>query len=206
MPDCDYCGESFGDEDSYLDHLAADHRGELGAIDKRRVASHEGDGDGGGFPLGPAILVGLLVFAGAVVVFVTFNFGGGGGQPACTGHCHGTINVTIDGQQLDFSQQRYQLQDEEFHFEAGNGRIWHTHATGVTLAEGMATLGIDVTADSVTFQGTTYRDGDPGTEVIVEVEGESVDPTSYVFRGTETGRNAEQGDHVRIVVRTNGSG
>jgi len=78
MPDCDYCGESFSDEDSHLDHLAAEHRGELGAIDKRRVASHEGGGDGGGFPLGPAILVGLLVFAGAVVVFVTFNFGGDG--------------------------------------------------------------------------------------------------------------------------------
>jgi len=78
MPDCDYCGESFSDEDSYLDHLAADHRGDLGSIDKRRVAAHEGSGEGGGFPLGPAILVGLLVFAGVVVVFVTFNFGGNG--------------------------------------------------------------------------------------------------------------------------------
>ena len=38
MPDCDYCEESFADEDAYLDHLADVHEGELGAIDRRRVA------------------------------------------------------------------------------------------------------------------------------------------------------------------------
>ena len=80
MPDCDYCGETFDGEDAYLDHLAAEHEGELGSIDKRRVADHDGDTESD-FPLGPAVLVGLLVVSGALVVYVTFLWGGSG-EPA----------------------------------------------------------------------------------------------------------------------------
>jgi hypothetical protein len=78
MPECDYCGESFDDEDAYLDHLAAAHEGDLGRIDRRRVADHEGAGDDEGGSLGPTILVGLLLLAGVLVVYVTFFMGGGG--------------------------------------------------------------------------------------------------------------------------------
>jgi len=79
MEECDYCGESFPDEDAYLDHLAAEHEGELGRIDRRRVASHD-PGDDEGFELGPTVLVALLVLAGGLVVYVTFFMGGGGGN------------------------------------------------------------------------------------------------------------------------------
>jgi hypothetical protein len=78
MPECDYCEASFGDEDAYLDHLAAEHEGELGAIDRRRVEAHDGDGDGG-LSLGPVVLVALLALSGALVVWVTFFTGGTGG-------------------------------------------------------------------------------------------------------------------------------
>lgn len=38
MPNCDYCNESFEDQDSYVEHLADDHRkNKLGVIDQRRV-------------------------------------------------------------------------------------------------------------------------------------------------------------------------
>lgn len=84
MPDCDYCGATFDGEDAYLDHLAADHEGELGSIDERRVADHEGESDGG-IPLGPAVLVGLLVLAGGLVVYVTFILGGSGDTNAANG-------------------------------------------------------------------------------------------------------------------------
>lgn len=81
MPDCDYCGESFGDEGAYLDHLAAVHEGELGSIDERRVAERDADA-GGSVPLGPAVLVALLVAAGGLVVYVTFLMGGSGDTAA----------------------------------------------------------------------------------------------------------------------------
>jgi hypothetical protein len=78
MPECDYCGESLGDKDAYLSHLASEHEGELSAIDQRRVADH--DDGGSGFPVGPVVLVGLLGLAGGLVIWVTFFMGVGGGN------------------------------------------------------------------------------------------------------------------------------
>jgi len=84
MPECDYCGESFDGEGAYLDHLAAEHEGELGAIDRRRVEDRESSG-GLDLALGPLILVGLLVIAGGVVVYVTFLMGGDGATASASG-------------------------------------------------------------------------------------------------------------------------
>lgn len=205
MPTCDHCGAEFDDGDAYLAHLAAEHEGDLGAIERRRVANREADASGGGIPTGPAVLGLVVLFALAIVVYVVFAFGGGStaraGEPGAYGsdHGHGTINVTVLGDRIDFSQARYQVQADRFHFEGGNGRVWHTHASGVTLQWGMATLGIDVTASSVTYRGTTYRDNDSAYDVSVTVDGEPVDPATYVLDGASED-NPQAGDHVRIVV------
>jgi len=221
MADCSYCGDSFEDEDAYLDHLAAAHRGELSRIDRRRVEEREGDGDGdAGLPTGPLILGGILVVAIGGVLYLTVLSGGSSATgpitvngievaqtPAQQGtdHAHGIMNVTIESERIDLSREEYQLNDGRFHFEAGNGRVWHAHAQGITLEYAMATLGIEVTDSSVTFEGTIYNDSDPGTTVVVEVNGQDVDPSSYVLKGAGA-ENPEQGDHVRIVVRANESG
>lgn len=214
MPDCKYCDRSFDSEDRYHEHLAAEHSGELSRIDRRRVEGVESD-DGGEFPVGPAILVGVIGFAAALVVYVIFFVGGGSGGAATINgidvaqtptnlgstHSHGPINVTINGNEIDFSQARFQQQSQAFHFEGGSGRLWHGHAQGITLEYAMATLGFEVTQNSVTFDGTTYRDSDEGTSVIVEVNGESVDPASYVLSGpADPQLAAEQGDNIHIVV------
>lgn len=210
MPDCDYCGESFAGEDAYLQHLHDEHYDELGTIDRRRVDSTVADDDGG-IPTGPLAVVGVVLAAALIVGYVVFIAGGNGGggdgatvngievEQTPTGppfqgtHYHGTIEMAVAGEQVDFSQQQYQVQADEFHFENRDGERWHAHAPGVTLEYAMATLGIEVTADSVTYEGTTYRDSDSGTTVVVEVNGESVDPAEYVL---------EDGDHVRIEVQT----
>lgn len=217
MVDCDYCGASFEGEDAYLEHLGDAHQGELGSIDQRRVEDHGGGSGGSSIPTGPVILVGVIGFALAIVVYVVMFMGGGGsgGEPITingidvdqspatgTAHEHGTINVTIDGQRIDFSQSEYQGAANSFHFENGNGRTWHKHSQGVTLEYAMATLGIAVSGDSVTFEGTSYRDGE-NAAVVVEVNGDPVDPSSYVLQGTQAD-NGQDGDHVRIVVRTTG--
>ena len=204
MPDCNYCGESYGSTDAYLDHLASEHDEELGPIDRRRVEGRESSVEGflGGLSPNPIVLVVVFAVAAGAAAFVSFGGGGSSGQgPYNYGavHQHGTINVTIDGKTLDFSQSKYQVQDRAFHFERGNGRMWHIHAEGVTLAYAMQTLGIKVTKDSVTFDGTTYRDDASKWTVIVTVNGESVDPDQYVLTGASE-RNFQQGDHIRIVV------
>lgn len=209
MPDCDYCGESFDSEGAEIKHLRAEHRDELGPIDRRRVGDIDDDDEG--LPTGPIALGVVLVAAVAVVAYVIFIAGGGGGtaagQPHSVGsvHYHGTINATIDGQQLDFSRPRFQRPQEypAFHFEGGDGSIWHVHAQDVTLAYAMNTLGIGVADSSVTFDGTTYRDNSSEWEVVVEVDGNDVDPDQFVLEGVSDEQAARRGEgqHVRIVVR-----
>lgn len=210
MPDCDYCGESFGDEDAYLDHLAAEHRGELGSIDRRRVEDHDGGGDGG-LSVGPVVLAGLLVVAGGLVVWVTFFMGGGGGgstpdgaafsdpvqEPSNVGgvHYHGPMTVTLDGEEIDFSQDRFQVRqtgERAFHFENGDGSQYHVHAQGVTLEYALESLDIGVREGELTFDGTTYNESS-GDTVVYEVNGETVDPGEYVL---------QRDDSVRVVANS----
>lgn len=224
MPDCTYCGDSFDDEEAYLQHLHADHDGsELSRIDQRRVDEAVDTGGGGGLPTGPVLLGLLIVGTLGVTVYVTFVMGGPTGSGAGAGtaaavpsesaqtpsavgsvHEHGTIEVVIDGQELDFSRAEFQNPREysAFHFEGGNGDIWHKHAQGVTLEYAMATLGIGVNETAVSYDGEVYRDGDPGTSVVVEVNGEPVDPQTYTLQGAQSETNLDGADHIRIVVRT----
>lgn len=211
MEECSYCGQSFDEEEAYLAHLADEHGEELSAIDRRRVEGHEADRGNGGLPTGPLVLGVVFGVAVLLVVYVTLFMGGGAGAAdvgrAGTVHEHGTINVTIDGQTVDFSRDRYQAREtgnRRFHFEGGTA-VWHKHATGVTVEYALNVHGIQVGEDSVTFDGTTYRASDPGTEVVIEVNGEPVDPSEYVIQGASSASAAEQGDHIRVVVRTNGS-
>lgn len=217
MPDCDYCRESFQDEQQYLEHLSDAHEGELGAIDRRRVEKAVGSDDSEGLPTGPLILGGVLLFAAVLVAYVLLGLNGTSGGPAGTvngfevaqtpvpggdsAHGHGLTNVTIDGEQIDFSQSQYQGQARGFHFEGGNGRMWHKHANSVTLEYAMATLGIGVTTDTVTFDGTTYRDSDPGTNVTVTIDGEPVNPARHELSGAGES-NPQDGDFIKIVVKT----
>lgn len=207
MPDCDYCEASFGSEQAYLKHLEDAHEGELGPIDKRRVGGDSDDGSGLADAAGPIALGAIILFATAIIGYLVFFAGSGsaGDGPTDFGdvHGHGTINATIAGQQLDFSQQQYQPQADAFHFEGGNGRIWHVHARQVTLEFAMESLGIGVTDDSVSFEGTTYEDSDPQYDVEVTVGGEDVDPSEYVLTGnsrTASARQTSAGSHIRIIV------
>lgn len=203
VPDCRHCGAEFDDEDAYRDHLAAEHADDLSTIDQRRVAGRADDDNGPTVPAGPLVL-GLAILGGIAVIaaaWVTTTGGADGSmgsvdaavQPTDlrTVHYHGNIEVVVAGDRVDFSRDRYQLQSEAFHFEGGGGTRWHVHARRVTLEYAMATLDVDVTADTVTYDGTTYRDTDPGTDVTVAVNGASVQPSDYVL---------QEGDQITVRV------
>ena len=220
MRDCPHCGESFEGMESeellFLEHLRDDHPGEFGPVDRRRLEQLSDDSDGG-LSQTALLLSGLALAVVGIVAFVTFGMGGSG-SPADSGvdasrtpsnlggvHSHGTMEVVILGDRLDFSQDRYQLQANAFHFEGGDGRVWHVHAEGVTLEWALSSLGIEVTASSVTVDGTTYRDDDSDYTVRVTVDGDPVDPATYVLDGAQDAQNAQSaGDHVRIVVEAVG--
>lgn len=204
MPDCDYCGESFGSEKAYHKHLKAEHEGELGPIDRRRVGLEGSEGSSLSDAAGPIALGVIILFAAGIIGYLVF-LPGGTPQPHNLGavHGHGTINVTVLGQSPNFASEQYQYQDNYFHFEGGSGRFWHVHGEGVTLAYAMETLGIGVTDNSVTFNGTTYEDSAPQYDVEVTVGGEDVDPSQYVLRGvsrTPSQPGTTEGSHIRIIV------
>lgn len=191
MPECDYCGASFDSEGDELEHLKSEHRDELGPIDKRRV----GDvGDDDGLPVGP-IALGVVIFTSvAIVGYVVLIAGGSSGVGARgSAHYHGTMEMSVLGDPVDFSRSEYQLRDRRFHFEEGDGTEWHAHATGVTFQYAMESLGFEVSLDPATlvFEGETYGSND-GFEVVFEVNGERLSDLTYVL---------QDGDSVRVVVR-----
>ena len=191
MEDCDYCGESFEGERRYVKHLRAEHMDELGPIDRRRVGAND---DGGSrIPSGPLALALVIGATVAVVGYVMFIAGGSGASvgPAGSAHYHGPMQMVVLGEQVDFSQSEYQMRDDRFHFEGGDGSTWHAHATGVTLDYAMEALGFDVTRTSVTYRGTTYEDSDDRYDVTVTVNGNRVNSEGYVL---------QEGDRIRIVV------
>lgn len=213
MPDCNYCDASFDTEEEELSHLSEAHADELSRIDQRRVDEALGTDDGL-IPVDPTVLMVVGVMAGllGLALFVSFFTGDNTTNPsnAAVGdvahtptggavHYHGTITVTIDGNRLDFSQSQYQRLDPAFHFENGNGDRWHVHQEGVTLEYALATLGIGVSegGDVVEFDGQTYRTSDSNTTVEITVDGEAVDPATYVL---------ERGDTIQVVATTGEAG
>jgi len=111
-------------------------------------------------------------------------------------HVHGQVNMTVDGEDVNFSKPKYETpgHNQHFHFEGDSAPLWHAHSWSVTIEYGMSTLaGINVTEDSVTYDNTTYERSDPGTSFTIEVNGESVDPSTYVLK---------DGDQVTIEVET----
>jgi sulfur carrier protein ThiS len=202
MERCTHCNDAFDGEDELIDHLAAEHSDELTSLEQRKVDTvHTSTTDSIASYLpsgGMMILLVIIVFAGALVAFVSFGLGSGstvqeGQQPTHIGgaHYHGTMEMVVNGDRVDFSQHQYQLQADAFHFEGGDGRQWHAHARGVTVFWAMQSLGINVTQNAVTYNGETYRDSDPNTNVVVEANGDPIDPKGYVF---------QQGDTIRIIV------
>lgn len=209
MHDCDHCSDSFEAEEAYLEHLRDEHGDDLGPIEQRRVDALD-DGSGGvpRFVYAAAVVVGLVLLGGVAVGLLG---GGGGGSPGTLNdsaprqptnvggpHYHGGMTVTIDGRSLDFSQPQYQVGqtgERAFHYERGNGERWHVHARGVTLEYALESLGIDSAPDALAFDGSVYRTS-KGDTVRYVVNGQSVDPTSYVL---------QPNDQVEVVATDNAS-
>jgi len=193
MPECDYCGATHDSEAAQLSHLESEHYDELGPIDKRRV---DDAGGGSGIPYGPIAIGVVLLAAAGIVGYVVFIAGGSGGSnigPAGSAHYHGQMEMVVLGDRVDFSQREFQVQDDRFHFEGGNGVEWHAHATGVTFQYAMNALGfrVDTGPKSITIGGDTYTDGEED-EVVFEVNGNEISSLNYVLKG---------GDDIRVVVR-----
>lgn len=214
MVECDYCDESFASEAAYLDHLEADHLDDLGAIDRRRVDTRGGDGGYETIRL-LAVGVGIVALVAALLggTYLILGEGSDSGvqaqqTPYGSQHVHGTMAVTIDGEEFDFTADPDLInQGSNFHFH-GDSDLWHAHARGVTLEYALATIGIEVEdgGTRLGYAGETYDDADPDTNVSITVDGEPVDPITYVLQGVgpENQAAAGAGDDVHVLVEREG--
>jgi hypothetical protein len=80
--------------------------------------------------------------------------------PVGSAHVHAGFAVILNGQEIDFSQSRYQVQSQLIHVEGGDGTTLHRHATGVPIGEFLRSVRMDI-ADGcfVHDNGTQYCEG-----------------------------------------------
>jgi len=116
-------------------------------------------------------------------------------------HKHGQLVLVLDGESIglgaDEENWKRNGADRHFYFAEGDDRTWHLRSRGVTLEYALnAVPTLAATENSLTYDGTTYEDGD-GTSVSYLVNDESVSFEQYTL---------EHGDDIRVVVETGGSG
>lgn len=190
MPECDYCGASYDDEDTYVAHLDDEHGDELSRVDQRRVEQHRTHSSGRDIATGPVVLVGVFLVAGVFVTYLIIS--GGGGQQTGPTHIHGTITMRIDGERVSVAQQ---TGSPVFHFH-GSQRQWHVEVQGVTLKQALKTVGVEISKTHVRYGGKMYRETTQNTSITYRVNGQSVVPSEYVL---------EDGDKIWIIINTTGS-
>lgn len=117
----------------------------------------------------------------------------------------GTIEVVVDGDELDLSDDRFRTEQTEsdsagFRLDARSGTWRLAGDERVTIAEGVEQLpGFGYERDgwrTVTIDGTPYDESDGATETAFFVDGELVDPEGHELR---------DGDSVQIVITTDGA-
>lgn len=59
-------------------------------------------------------------------------------------HVHGAFMIFVEGEQLDFSQDKYQLKSRFIHVENNDGTTIHRHATGVPFGDFLKSIGINI--------------------------------------------------------------
>lgn len=99
-------------------------------------------------------------------------------------HPHGQLRMRVNGEPVDFTQERYTMASEKFHFHGDEGAArWHAHTLSVTVDAALSTFP-DITAsgDTITYNGSTYQANGTSSSYTVTVNGEQVDPSTYVVK------------------------
>jgi len=201
---CDKCGRKVDDRADEIEHLLDQHDDTLTSHRRdelKRELNQIDDGGGGSLPLRT---IGIAVAALAVLVgggyaltatgIVSFSAGGSPGPtgaavgPPGSTHEHAQFSVFVNGDEIDFSQPRYQVgqtQNRRIHFEGGDGSRIHKHATAVTIGYAMDVHDLGINASCLTVHEDTYCEDGSGS-VSVTVNGNEIeDPASHVIRDGE---------------------
>jgi hypothetical protein len=128
----------------------------------------------------PAVIVVLGIMAYAVTVFLerpSQNFGELGSE-----HVHTAFAVKINGEKLDFSQEKYQVRSQYMHVENNDGNTLHRHATGVPVGEFFNSVGMNITDNCFTLEDKTSYCSNGNSNLEFYVNGNKTNSiANYVF-------------------------
>lgn len=105
-------------------------------------------------------------------------------------HAHAAIAVFVDGEQMNFGLQQFQLSSKYIHFENHNPYIIHRHATGVPLEMLFTSLGLKITPECIMLNYDESSDpkntsfcADENSPLVFYVNGEEyhADISQYVI-------------------------
>lgn len=226
MQDCPHCELSLDTEEDVLRHVADEHPDEMGAIERRRLQDLESRSLGrrAGVVAGVAI---SLVVAAVFFYYLVFADLTDIVQPTDRGAVeeYGTIEVTVDGEPVNLSQQEYLEADPYWYLDpetvggADEGYVWEKHGRDVTLEYALLTIGVDVgaTPANATIREPTAEagavDGERGERsfdvadgdtVEVTVDGEQVDPREHRLQGADSPGDAGDGERIEVVLEGSG--
>jgi len=201
---CDHCDDAFDTERERIQHVLDEHDDDINSHERdslKRELNKLGTDGGTSFSIRqyakPLIgvvaviaLVGVAFASGLISVDTgndepTTNADGdiSPGAPGTT-HEHAQFDVVIDGQEIDFSQPRYQIgqtQNRYIHFEGGDGQTIHKHATDTTIAFALESLGMAITDACLTLDtGEEYCESEGN--LTVQANGNAVNASSYVIQ------------------------
>lgn len=77
------------------------------------------------------------------------------GQVGST-HEHIDFKVYIDNKEIDFAKQEYMVKARYVHIESMDDDVIHKHATGVTMADFIKTLGMELTPTCFKMNNQEY--------------------------------------------------
>jgi hypothetical protein len=104
------------------------------------------------------IIAGISIYVSSQNTLSVAGFG-----PLGSAHEHAAFLVKVNGQNIDFSQPKYQVQTDYIHVENGDGTTLHRHATNVTFVDFLKSVKMDINKKNncLTFtNGTEYCDDD----------------------------------------------
>ena len=103
-------------------------------------------------------------------------------------HTHAAFLVKVNGENIDFSQPKYQVQSDYIHVENGDGTTLHRHATNVTFAEFLKSIKMDLdeTNNCLVFTNGTQYCNNENNQLRTFVNGNSTESISdYVINDND---------------------
>ena len=135
------------------------------------------------------IIAAVAIIAGiSIYLFSQNNLSVAGFGAYGSAHEHAAFLVKVNGQNIDFSQPKYQVQSEYIHVENGDGTTLHRHATNVTFVDFLKSIKMDIDKKNnclVFTNGTEYCD-DNNNKLRTFINGNSTNSISdYIITNND---------------------